>query len=415
MVGSLEEIIHDEIARTGPMPFARFMALALYHPTLGYYSGGGRGREPLGWEGDYFTSGDVHPLWGWALARQLHQMWEQFGRPAPFDVLEPGAGRGLLAVAVWRFAREHAPDWLAALRSTLVDRAPADAPLRQARERRLREALAALDVPLAATRWASDIGDAFAPRSLTGVVLSNELVDALPVHIVQAEDGALREVYVALDETDRLVERVGPLSTPELAAYPERFRIPWRRYPDGWRCEVCLEAIPWMREVAATVRRGFVLTLDYGDTARRLYTRERRRGTLAVYARHQLGEQPLARPGMQDLTAHVNFSALVAAGREGGLRLAGYTTQAELLRRLGIREEAEALGRRLYPAADTERHTDRGQADHLRRMTLQSAVAALLDPQGLGGFRVLAQQCGVPGARHALLGFAAAPDEQATH
>jgi SAM-dependent MidA family methyltransferase len=178
-----------------------------------------------------------------------------------------------------------------------------------------------------------------------------------------------------------------------------------RRYPDGWRAEICLDALPWMREIAGILRRGFVLTIDYGDTARRLYTPDRRRGTLAVYARHQMGARPLAQPGSQDVTAHVNFTALVAAGRASGLRLAGLTTQGELLRRLGLVDEMEALGARLFPAADTERHTDRGQADHLRRMSLRGAVSTLLNPHGLGGFRVLAQQRGVPGAGRVLQGF----------
>ncbi|HEX6123370.1 MAG TPA: SAM-dependent methyltransferase, partial [Ktedonobacterales bacterium] len=183
--GELERLIGAEIARGGPITFARFMELALYHPQLGYYAGGGAGREPLGWSGDYVTSGDVHPLWGWALARQLHQMWELLGCPTPFAVLEPGAGRGLLALEVWRYALERAPDWAAALRYTLADRAPAASPLRAARERRLLAALAALGAPPERTRWVAAPADAVAERALVGCVVSNELVDALPVHLVE--------------------------------------------------------------------------------------------------------------------------------------------------------------------------------------------------------------------------------------
>jgi SAM-dependent MidA family methyltransferase len=136
------------------------------------------------------------------------------------------------------------------------------------------------------------------------------------------------------------------------------------------------------------------LTVDYGATARRLYTRERRRGTLAVYARHRFLERPLEEPGMCDITAHVNFSALARVGSAAGLRVAGYTTQAAFLTRLGVREEIAARGARLYPAADTERQTDRGQADLLRRRSFEAAAAVLFDPRGLGGFRVLAQRLG---------------------
>src|SRR5262249_44483509 len=184
----------------------RFMSLALYHPTLGYYSGGGQGREPLGWDGDYITSGDLHPLWGWVIARQLHQMWELLGCPSLFDVLEPGAGRGLLAREVWRYAGECAPNWRAALRYTLVDRAPIDAPLRAAREHRLRAALAALDAPRERTRWSGESAEAFSPHTLTGVVIANELVDALPTHIVQIFDGELCEVHVTVDTSGRIVD-----------------------------------------------------------------------------------------------------------------------------------------------------------------------------------------------------------------
>ena len=403
----LGEIIRGQIEREGPMTFARFMALALYHPTLGYYAGGGQGREPLGWAGDYFTSGDLHPLWGWALARQLHQMWELLDRPPQFEVLEPGAGRGLLAREVWRYALTTAPEWAEALRYTLADRAPAASPLRAAREERLAAALAEIGAPAGATRWVAGGADAAGHgEPLIGCVVSNELVDALPVHLVEVRDGALAEIYVTVEaRSGRLVEQAGAPSSPEVAGYLDEYAIPWRTYGEGWRAEVCLDAHTWMRGIAARLRRGFVLTIDYGDRARDLYTRHRRRGTLAVYTRHQLGERPLAHPGQQDLTAHVNFSALIAAGRAGGLRLAGLTTQAELLERLGVRAEAEALGRRLYPAAETARATDRGQAEYLRLMTLRNAISTLLDPRGLGGFRVLVQQRGVAGAGKRLLGL----------
>lgn len=404
-VEHLEDLIRDEILRDGPMTFARFMALALYHPQLGYYSGGGAGREPLGWSGDYFTSGDVHPLWGWAIARQLHQMWELLGRPMRFDVVEPGAGRGALARDVWAYARERAPDWAAALRYTLVDRAEADNPLRRAREARLAGELAALDVPERAVRWITDPRD-LAPGSLIGAVVSNELVDALPVHVVEKRGEALSEVYVAVEErTGRLVERLGKPSSPAVASYLDAFHIPWHSYPDGWRAELRLASDPWLREATAPLARGLVLTIDYGDTARHLYMRDRRHGTLLGYAHHQLAERPLAQPGQQDLTAHVNFKALIDEGRMLGLRLVGLITQAEFLRSLGIREEAERLATLRYPAADTERHTDRGQVDYLRKRALLGAVATLLNPHGLGGFRVLVQQRGVPGVGRRLLGL----------
>jgi SAM-dependent MidA family methyltransferase len=403
---TLEDIIREEISSAGAITFARFMELALYHPTLGYYSGGGVGREPLGWSGDYFTSGDVHPLWGWCVARQLHQMWQLLGQPPRFDVVEPGAGRGLLARDVWRYAVEQAPEWGAALRYTLVDRAPPDSPLRQARQQRLFAELNALAVHDGAVWVVNDLADSDLPERFTGCVVSNELVDALPVHLLQKQDGALAEVYVTLDATSgRLAETLAAPSSPELAGYLDHYSVPWRDYPDGWRCEVCLEAGAWLRDVTNRLGQGYTLLIDYGDTATGLYTRDRRHGTLAVYTRHQMSERLLAQPGQQDITAHVNFTALIEAGEDIGLNLIGLTTQAEFLRKLGIREEAEALANRLYPYANSERHTDRGQADYLRQRTLLSAVATLLNPAGLGGFRVLAQQRAVSEAGQQLLGF----------
>jgi SAM-dependent MidA family methyltransferase len=384
------------------------MELALYHPTLGYYVGGGVGREPVGWAGDFFTSGDVSPLWGWAIARQLHQMWELMGRPDRFDVVEPGAGRGLLAASIWRYAVATDKEWAAALRYTVIESTPEDSPLRLTRHRRLIDELARIPVEASAVRWVDSLAEATGgrERAITGCVVSNELVDALPVHVLEKRGGALVEVYVALaPDGARLVERLDAPSSARVVEYLDRFAIPWRAYPDGWRAEVCLAAEDWMAETARALGRGFILTIDYGDSARRLYTRDRRRGTLMAYAHHLLSERPLANPGGQDLTAHVNFTALARVGRAHGLRVAGMTTQAALLGALGIREEADALAARLFPHADSERHTDRGQAEYLRRAALLNAVATLLNPHGLGGFRVLIQRRGISGPGHALRGL----------
>ncbi|HEX8995592.1 MAG TPA: SAM-dependent methyltransferase [Ktedonobacterales bacterium] len=398
-MAQLDEIIRDEIRRDGPITFARFMELALYHPALGYYSGSGVGREPVGWAGDFFTSGDVSPLWGWAIARQLHQMWRSLGRPSRFDVIEPGAGRGLLAASVWRYALALDEAWAGALRYTLVDRAAPDSPLRASREARLADELAAIPTPADAVRWVPDLAQVASDGPITGCVVSNELVDALPTHLVQARDGRLVEIYVALDEqTGALVEQVDTPSSQRVAEYLDSYGAPWRAYPDGWRAEVCPAAEDWVREVAAALGEGFTLTLDYGASARQLYTRDRRRGTLIAYTQHRLSERPLARPGQQDLTAHVNFSALARVGVSEGLCVARYTTQAALLSSLGVREQAEQLAARLFPYADSERSTDRGQADYLRRAALRNAVSTLLNPYGLGGFRALIQRRGASAA-----------------
>src|SRR5215831_7736436 len=196
-MNELGEVIREEIRALGPMTFARYMELALYHPALGYYAGGAQGREPLGWSGDYFTSGDISPLWGWAMARRLRRMWESLERPEVFTVVEPGGGRGLLARDVWRYAlgEGHGEDrnWAGALRYILLDRAPAGSSLRVARQERLAGELAGLNLPAEGVRWAATWDEA-APEPLVGCVVSNELFDALPVHVVEAREGELLEV-----------------------------------------------------------------------------------------------------------------------------------------------------------------------------------------------------------------------------
>ena len=391
-MNELGEIIREEIGARGPMTFARYMELALYHPALGYYAGGAEGREPLGWSGDYFTSGDVSPLWGWAMARRLRRMWEMLDQPDAFVVVEPGGGRGLLARDVWRYALSENQGWAGALRYVVLDRAPEESALRATRQERIKGELARLGAPQGSVRWAASWDEA-APEPLVGCVISNELFDALPVHVVEARGGELLEVYVAEDgRTGALVEELGEPSSEAVAGYLDEYRVPWRGYGDGWRAEVCLAAGRELGEMASRLARGFLLTVDYGATARRLYTRERRRGTLAVYARHQCLDRPLDAPGTRDLTAHVNFSALARAGTAAGLCVTEYTTQAAFLTELGVRKEIAARGTRLYPAADSERHTDRGQADLLRRRSFEAAARALFDAHGLGGFRVLTQR-----------------------
>jgi len=231
------------------------------------------------------------------------------------------------------------------------------------------------------------------------VILSNELVDALPVHVVEHTTEGLAEVYVDVaGEPLRLVERLGPPATPGVAAYLDRFHIPWQRYPIGWRAEVQLAAEQWMAAAAALLApRGIIITIDYGDTARRLFSPDRRRGTLIGYHQHELSDDLLALTGAQDITAHVNFTGLSAAGRKHGLRQAGLTTQRDALLALGLRADGEALGRKLFPLAESERHTDAGQRDYLRRSSLMHAIGALTDPAGMGNFRVLVQQRGLPG------------------
>ncbi len=366
------------IGERGPITFADYMRIALYEPGAGYYTSEDRARA--GWRGDFITSVDLHPLFGAAVGRQLAEIWDLMGRPAPVVGGEDGAGRGLLARAPRAGARDPSSDAPAGFAGALAFR-----------ER---------DVGRVWQVGAPLSGDDLAPH----VILSNELIDALPAHVVERTAGGLAEVYVDVaGEPPALVERLGPPSSEAVATYLDRYAIPWRDFAPGWRAEIALAAEQWMADAARRLGpRGCVITIDYGDRARRLYASWRRRGTLLCYHSHETSENPLELTGEQDITTHVNFSALIAVGRACGLRLAALTTQRDWLLALGLADEAEALGRRLFPLADSERHTDAGQRDYLRRMSLKHAVAALVDPRGMGGFRVLAQHRGLPGVSRRL-------------
>ena len=314
--------IRARLEREGRMTFRDFMEMALYHPRHGYYRSP---REKMGRAGDYLTSPEVHPLFGHMVGRQLAEMWEVMGSPARFDLLEMGAGNGLLARDVLRWAQRLHPAFLKALTYRIAETSPALV-------ERQRHTLEALGLPEGEVTW--EPGEAPAAGSVSGCILSNELVDSFPVHRVTVEGGKLLEVYVVWQE-NRFQEELGPLSTPALGAYFERLGL----LPgEGCRAEVNLAALVWMRQVAAALARGFVLTFDYGHEARDLYAPWRRDGTLLCFYRHNPSPDPYVRVGKQDMTAHVDFTSLVEEGRRHVLEPLGITTQSRFLAALGIGE-----------------------------------------------------------------------------
>jgi SAM-dependent MidA family methyltransferase len=364
--------IRARLEREGRMTFRDFMEMALYHPRHGYYRSP---REKMGRAGDYLTSPEVHPVFGHMVGRQLAEMWQVMGSPPRFDLLEMGAGNGLLARDILRWAQRLHPAFLEALTYRIAETSPALVE----RQRHTLEALA-----LAEGKATWEAGEAPVTGSVSGCLFSNELVDSFPVHRVAVEGGELLEVYVVWRE-GRFQEELGPPSTPELAAYFERLGL----LPgEGCRAEVNLAALAWMRQVAAALARGFVLTFDYGHEARDLYAPWRRDGTLLCFYRHNPSPDPYARVGKQDMTAHVDFTSLVAAGQRHGLEPLGITTQSRFLAALGIGEALARLPGGQAAAAGTELPLEEYYA---RRR----AVSELLDPAGLGRIRVLVQAKGV--------------------
>jgi SAM-dependent MidA family methyltransferase len=358
----LYQLIRERIQREGPITFADYMRMALYEPDYGYYM---TGAAKMGWEGDYYTSTDVSSFFARCLGRQLLQMWKMLACPTPFVVREQGAGRGNLATSIQAWAAAEEPAF-----SETLDYASEDINAGQ---------------------------DALSERSdAPSVLLSNELVDAFPVHIVELYQKELYEVYVA-EQDGRFYELLAEPSSPEVAAYLDSYKIPWTTFEEGWRAEINLDAQRWMARTAQRLlgsapsrkRHGFLLAIDYGDKARELYTRYRPQGTLACYYRHQLTGRPLLRPGEQDITAHVNFSALINEGRRQGLRLHAFTTQRQWLTELGIYEEMERVRERDFAILDSARGSDRGQVALLQWYNLRNGVMALTDPAGMGNFKVL--------------------------
>lgn len=319
--------IASEIAVSGPIPFARFMELALYHPQFGYYvRNPDPMRERIGRRGDFYTSSDVHPILGQALAKQAEQMYQLLGQPHPFTIVEMGPGKGLLAKHILATCAHRYSSFFEHLRYVLIDRSPA------MRELQRKNLAPWLDRP-ALLAWVNDLATV-APRSLTGLFFSNELVDSFPTHRVQVTAKGIEELWVDYRE-GRFVECLMPLSSNALVHRLRQVQADW---PEGYRTEINLRASDWVEQVAQLLDRGFVLTIDYGHTAHDLYRPERKYGTFLCYSQQSINEDPFLRVGDQDMTAHVDFSSLAATGEEQGLQTTGFTNQMSFLMGLGVEQ-----------------------------------------------------------------------------
>ena len=350
-----EQEIRRRIITSGAITFAEFMEIALYHPD-GYYSNRGR----IGAGGDYFTSPVAHPAFGALVCVQLESMWRILGYPDTFWVFEAGAGEGVLARDIVSYACSQFPRLSEALRYVAIDRTTHSESSR----------------PGGGFEWVSSIG--LPVGGVVGCVLSNELLDAMPVHRFEVGSSRPREVYVDLDTDGSFAERLGELSTAEIS---DRISSVSRLLPEGFRGEVNTGLSSWVADVAASLERGFVMTIDYGYEREDLYSHERNRGTLQTYYRHTEGASPYQRVGRQDMTAHVDFTALIEEGRESGLRPVFLTTQGEFLNSVGYDRMEEALASRSELASATRRSNAR-------------AMRRLIEPGGLGKFRVLVQEKG---------------------
>ncbi len=369
---SLAAILATRIRESGPIPFAEFMRECLYHPDFGYYS-----RLSSGRFGDYYTSVDVHPIFGCLLARQFAEMWELLGAPRPFRIVEAGAGVGRLAGHVLDFAARELPAFYLAFEYVAVERSAA----------RRAEHAGRLAVHAAAGRFFS--AAEVPPEIPSGCIFSNELLDAFPTHRVVIERGRMKEIFVGIDGP-HFVEVLRDPSTPEIEKY---FREQIIALEERHEAEACLQACAWIERAGRSLGRGFVLTIDYGHEAKALYDERHNRGTLLAYRDHGLTENVFDAPGMQDLTSHVNFTAVDLWGRRAGLERTGLVTQSQFLVALGRANEFGDL----YDPGQTE----------VEKLRARLSLKNLIHPEGLGEkFQVMIQHKGIENPRlTGLMGF----------
>ena len=325
------------------------MSIALYHPRGGYYSD----SAALSNHRDFYTSPAAHPAFGALVAVQLARMWELLDYPRPFYAVELGAGSGILARGVVDYAAGSLRPFSEALRYVAVDRSPPGdlcAPLRRL------------------------VSDAVPLKGVVGCLLSNELVDSFPVHLFEVRDGRVLEVFVELRD-GVLRETLSEPSTPLLEERIRERGLPLR---EGCRGEVNPRVGPWMKEIARALQRGFVLTIDYGYDAEDPHPHDRTQGTLETFYRHTSGGSPYQRVGAQDVTAHVDFTAMISEGNLAGLRPVLLSTQADWLGAMG-------MGRMI---ADVRKQ----ELDQPVRDANLMAMRELVKPDGLGAFKILIQE-----------------------
>ncbi|MFM7366221.1 MAG: class I SAM-dependent methyltransferase [Sphaerospermopsis kisseleviana] len=377
--------------------FAEYMDMVLYHPDQGYYSSN---AVNIGFQGgDFFTSSSLCDDFGELLAVQFYQMWENLDRPKSFYLVEMGAGIGVLASQILNYLKINYSDFFDVIEYIIIEKSPS---LRQEQQQKLQEF---------SVRWLNL--EEITPNSIIGCFFSNELIDAFPVHQFTIAEGKLQEIYVTTSQdltpqppslqekgdnnnfphlvgeelgkksNIEFIEVVGEASTPQLAEYLQLvgIDISQNAYEEGYRSEINLAALDWLSIVADCLQRGYVLTIDYGYPASRYFHPRRSQGTLQCYYQHRHHNNPYINIGKQDITAHVDFTALERWGKRCGLNQVGWTQQGLFLMALGLGERIAALS-----------YQQQSISQLLKR---REALHQLISPEGLGNFGVLVQSKGL--------------------
>ncbi|MGN7612575.1 class I SAM-dependent methyltransferase [Magnetococcales bacterium HHB-1] len=372
----LQQILIEEAARSGgSISFFRFMSLALYHKTYGYYM---KSASPIGREGDFITAPEISSLFGELLTLQWIQIWQHLGEPDAFTLIEAGGGSGKLAEDILSTAKRF-PSFYQALQYEIIEKGSG---LKKIQQKRLHAFLAEKKI-----RWCEDLRN-HAKNSLVGAVFSNEFLDAFPVHWLKMTENGWQEI-AGCWKNGAWQEILIPLSSDiDVKHLPSGTQ---GQHALGQRIEVPTLAMQWLQEAGAILKQGLLLTIDYGHTEKEMILSQRLEGTVACYYKHQREENPWQRPGEMDLTTQVDFSAVKRAGDQVGLSCLGFTTQSWFLMGLGILERLQQITQ-MEKIADCDK--DR----------VKQAVMRLVLPEQMGEtFKVLALGRGLDNLK--LFGF----------
>ncbi len=343
--------------------FAQYMEMCLYYPEYGYYNSR---AIAIGSQGDFFTSASISEDFGELLAKKIKQCWDDLGQPDNFQVVEMGAGEGVLAKIILDYLMQKYPQLNDNLTYLIIEKS------QQLKEKQVKM----LDDKQYKIKWKEwqDIKN----ESIVGCFISNELMDALAVHRVIKKNDSLQEIYVTM-ENGLLTEKYDQLSTLAIERYFQENNVDLTHelYPENYYTEVNLNAVKIIENIGKKLQKGYVITIDYGYDAQKYYHPQRYQGTLKCYYQHRHHNNPYANVGIQDITSHVNFTSLEMAGQNVGLNKIEFLPQALFLMGLGLGDRLNALSN--------------GKMSLNQIWRKRSQLHELINPQGLGGFGVLIQ------------------------